>query len=328
MQLRLQIIYLIVLILLSAFFAASEIAILTTSRFKVMQLYEKNKRGSSALKKLKDNPHYTLATILIANNFVNVAASSLATSISLTIFHNYGIGIATGVMTFLLLFFGDLTPKSVASQHADKFALLVSKPIWILSLILSPITKVFDWLMKYYNKIFGIKKADITQEEVMGMVKYAEQQGTIKEIKKKLIQNVFELDNVVVRDIMTPKEKMIVISLNSKIKDLVRLYFKNPFSRIPVYENTQDKILGVVFIKDCVKYAKENKLDAPIQKIMRKPFFVSEYMKIDFLLKHLQLRKEHIAIVNNEQGLVVGIVTLEDVIEEIVGEMTEQENIV
>jgi len=325
MGLGLQLIYLIILLIFSAFFSGSEVALISLNRFKVRQLFEHKRNGSKALKKLKDDPQRMLATILIGNNLANVASSAIATSISLSIFRSYSVGIATGIMTFLILIFGEITPKSLATQYNEKIALMVARPIWILSIVLKPVLKFFDLFLNSFTKVFGgtSKKPMFTEEEFKSMLKYGEQEGTIMEREMNMIHNVFEFNDIDVSEIMTPKADMISISKNSKVNHLVDLFLKKPYSRIPVIEKSKDHVVGIVFLKDAFKYLKSKK-NISIEKIMRKPYFVPESKKIDSLLKQFQKRKEHMAIVVNEHGTNIGLVTLEDVVEEIVGEIVDE----
>jgi len=321
-----QFVYLIILLVLSGFFSGSEVALISLSRFKVRQFFEKNKKGAVALKKLKDDPQRMLATILIGNNLVNVAASAMATSIAIGFSQNYGVGIATGIMTFLILVFGEITPKSIAQQHNEGIALFVAKPIWLLSVALDPILRIFDLYLKNFTKMFGSKKKTplYSEEEFKSMLRYGQEEGTIKEREKDMIHNVFEFDNINTSEIMTPKTDMIIISKKNSIKQLVDFYLKKPLSRIPVFDKTREKIVGIVYTKDALKYLKSKKADVSIEKIMRKAYFVPSSKKIDNLLRQFQKRKEHMAIVVNEHGSIIGLVTLEDVVEEIVGEIMDE----
>jgi CBS domain containing-hemolysin-like protein len=321
-----QIVYLIILLAFSGFFSGSEVALISLSRFKVRHFFEKKSPGSVALKKLKDNPQRMLATILIGNNLVNVGSAALATSIAIGFSQNYGVGIATGIMTFLILVFGEITPKSIAQQHNEKIALLVSRPIWILSVISDPILRIFDLFLESFTKMFGSKKKAplYSEEEFKSMLRYGEEEGTINEREKEMIHNVFEFDNINASEVMTPKTDMVIISKKNSIKQLVDFYLKKPLSRIPVYEKTREKIVGIVYTKDAFKYLHSKKPNVSIEKIMRKPLFIPETKKIDNLLRQFQKKQEHMAIVVNEHGSVIGLVTLEDVVEEIVGEIMDE----
>lgn len=325
MSLKVQLVYLGFLLVLSGFFSGSEVALVSLSRLKLRQMLEKKRKGIIFVKKLKEDPRRMLSTILIGNNLANVAASALATSISISIFNNSGVGIAIGVMTFLILIFGEITPKTIATEHNETVSLLVARPLWYLSIILSPILKILDFLIGNITNVLGIThtKKIFTEEDVKTILKEAEEVGSVKEIEEKMIHKIFEFDDINTSEIMTHKVDMVLIKKNSKLNQIIDFYLKKPFSRIPVYDKSKDNIVGIVYVKDILKYLKEKK-NVSIDKVMRKPYFVPGFKKIDKLMKHFQKRKEHMAIVVNEHGSVIGLVTLEDVVEEIVGEIMDE----
>jgi CBS domain containing-hemolysin-like protein len=321
-----QIIILIILLFLSAFFSGSEVALISLTRLKVRQMVEKKRLGASFVKKLKDNPHRMLSTILIGNNLVNVAASAIATSLMIGIFQNYAIGIATGIMTFLILVFGELTPKSIATQLNETISQIVAAPLWYLSVMLHPLIYVLDKFIKLLMSIIGIKvqKKEITEEEIMSMIKTAEEEGSIKEIEKEMINSIFEFDDINISEIATPRTDITMISSDSKITDVINIISKDKYSRIPVYKDHKDTIVGIIYLKDIIPYLKRRNGKVRVSKIMKKPYFVPETMKIGSLLRQLQKRKEQMAIVVDEHGSVTGVVTMEDVLEEIVGEILDE----
>ncbi|MBN4049186.1 HlyC/CorC family transporter [archaeon AH-315-M20] len=326
MVLSTDIIVLIILLALSGFFSGAEVALISLSKVKCRQLVEKKKFGSTYVKKLKDSPQRMLATILIGNNVVNVAASAIATSIAISFFQSYAIGIATGVMTFLILVFGEITPKSIAEQNNEIGSQLVAAPIWYLSIILAPIVNVLNSFLNKFMALFGLKaKQSITsEEEIITMIKTAEEEGSIKEIEKKMIHSIFEFDDINAGEIATPRADMTTIESKVSIKSAMNLILKKKFSRIPIYEKNRDNIVGIIYIKDLLKYIGDKRKNMNISEIMKKPYFVPETKKIGNLLRQFQKRKEHMAIVVNEHGSVTGLVTLEDVLEEIVGEIMDE----
>ena len=326
MSLREQVIYLVILLGLSGFFSGSEAALLSLSKLKVRQLLEKKRAGAIYVKRLKDEPQRMLSTILIGNNLVNVAASAIATSIAISIFKDAGVGIAIGVITFLILVFGEITPKSIAAQHNERTSLIVARPLWYLSVILTPILDILDAIIGRITNTLGItqRKTKVTEEDVIGMLKAAEEEGTIKEIEKQMINKIFEFDDINVKEIMTPRPYIASIPLKSKLKDALNVISNKKYSRLPVYKKLKDNIVGTIYYKDILSYIKDKKLDTPIEKIMKKPYFVPESKKIGSLLKQFQKRKEHMAIVVNEHGSTTGLVTIEDVVEEIVGEIIDE----
>lgn len=321
MILSTQIITLIILLFLSGFFSGSEVALISLAKHRVMQMIENKKLGAGFIKKLKDNPQRMLATILIGNNLVNIAAASMMTAITIEIFQSYAVAIATGITTFLILVFGEIIPKSGAIKHNETIAQLTAAPIWYLGVILSPILLILDKLVT----ITGMKAKEpaITEEEIISMVNVAKKEGSIKEIEKKMIHKIFKFDDINASEIATPKTDMVVIPLKSKIDDAITLMQKKKYSRIPVYEKQKDNIVGVIYAKDLINYIKRRK-NMEISKIMKKPYFVPETKKISNLLRRFQKRKEQMAIIVDEHGSITGLVTLEDVLEEIVGEIMDE----
>ena len=325
MLLSTQITAIAALLVLSAFFSASESALISLSRFKVNYMVEKKKAGAIYIKKLKDTPERLLSTILIGNNLVNIAAAALGTSIAISIFKNEGIGIATGVMTFLILVFGEITPKSLATRNNENFSLFAARIIWWISVALYPLIKLLDYFLKALNKLIGTKRISIiTKEELKTIVKMSEEEGSLKDMEKKLIQRVFDFENTTTSDVMTPKKSIVSVSSEATVKDVLQLPTTKMYSRIPVYEKNKDNIVGILYLKDTLKFVKDGKLDVKAKEIMRKPFFVFAHKKIESMLKMFQGRKQHMAIVIDEKAQVVGLVTIENILEEIVGEIIDE----
>ncbi|MBI2650274.1 HlyC/CorC family transporter [Candidatus Woesearchaeota archaeon] len=314
-----------IMIVLSAFFAMSETALVSLSKFKARHWAEKKRLGSAYVKKLKDNPEVLLSTILIGNNLVNTAAAALATSIAIEVFHDNAIGIATGVATFFILIFGDILPKSIGTNNNEILAPIVAPVIWNLNIAIYPIIKFLDYFLKAVNKIIGAKKIPIiTREELKSIVKASEEEGALKEIEKKLVNRIFDFENTTVGDVMTRKKSMVMVSSDMKIKDVLRLPTAKMYSRIPVYEKNKENIVGILHLKDTLKFLKDGKYDVEARQIMRKPFFVFASKKMDTMLRLFQGRKEHMAIVIDEKAHIVGLVTIENILEEIVGEIIDE----
>ncbi|MBL7055932.1 HlyC/CorC family transporter [Candidatus Woesearchaeota archaeon] len=326
MALGTEIILLIILLILSGFFSGAEVALVSLSRLKCKRLVEEKKSGSLYVQKLKEDTPRMLGTILLGNNVVNVAASAIATSVAIRTFDSFAIGIVTGVMTFLILVFGELTPKLIASHHNEFFSRMVAGPLWYLSIILSPILSVLNFILGKVFTLFGIKpkESKVTEEEIISMVKIAREEGTIKEMEKNMIHSIFEFDDMDVEEITTPRADMIAIDSKCTVKQAMKVALKKNFSRIPVFEKTNDNIIGIVYVKDLMAYLDKKKDKVQISKVMKRAYFVPETKKISNLLRQFQKRKEHMAVVVDEHGSVSGIVTLEDVLEEIVGEIMDE----
>jgi CBS domain containing-hemolysin-like protein len=312
---------LIILILLSGFFSASETALVAVSRFKVNLFVKRNKRGAQSLLKLKENSHSMLITLLICNNLVNIGASVYATQIALEIFSNNVLAYTTGIMTFLILVFGEIVPKSLANSKSEAISLFVAPLIYVLSIILYPLIWVFDLITV---KVFRVKqlKPKITEEEVRNIVDIAKEEGGIDKEEKEMIHRIFKFDDIDVDEIKIPRTDMTAVQKKDKLKDIINIVKLH--SRIPVYGEDKDKIEGIFYFKDALKYVQDKKLDVTVEKLMRNPIFIPETKKIDETLKLLQKKRQHMAIIIDEHGGVSGLVTMEDIIEEIVGEIKDE----
>ena len=325
MLIQTQIILIIIFLILSAFFSASESSLLSISRFKVRNMVERKKLGAAYVKKLKDDPERLLSTILIGNNVVTIAASAMATSIAISLHKSNAVAISTGLMTFLILIFAEITPKSLATRNNEAFSLFSAPAIWFISVAIYPVIKMLDHFLKGVNKLVGTKKIPIiTEEELKTIVKASGEEGTIKEIEKKMIQRIFDFDNTTVSDIMTSKKNMVCISSDMQIKDVLHVPTSKSYSRFPVYEKNKDNIIGILYLKDMLKFVKDGKLDVAAIHVMRKPFFVFANKKIDKMLHLFQDRKQHMAIVIDEKAQILGLVTIENILEEIVGEIIDE----
>ena len=330
MGLGAEILILIILLILSGFFSGSEVALVSLTKHKAEYMLKKKKSGAIFVKRLKDNPQRMLATILIGNNLANVAASALATSVMIGIFKNYAVGIATGVMTLLILVFGEITPKSIAAKNNEVISRLVAPTIWYLSIILAPILSILDKFLNRFIKLVGIKAQEkaITEEELISIIKVAEEAGSIKEIEEKMLKSILEFDDINVGEIATPRRDMVLVESKVKIKDAFKVFLRKNHTRIPIYERQKDNIVGITHIKDIIRNMHGKAKSLSVRKIMYKPYFVPEAKKISDLLRKFQKRKDHMAIVVDEHGSITGLVTLEDVLEEIVGEIMDETDII
>jgi len=309
------------MILLSGFFSGSETALISLNKLQIEHLVRKKRKGIEIVKALKDKPNDLLITILIGNNIVNIGASTFATTIALGLFENNVIGITTGVMTFLILTFGEIIPKNLALNYNVKFSVFAAKPLYLLHIILYPLIRFYN----LFNKLFkGKERPLVTEEEIKSFVAVGQRVGQIKETEKELIHRIFRFDDVSVREIMTPKPDMVILNSKDKIENHVTFFTKTPHSRIPIYEKTKENIIGIVHIKDVVNAIQKKKINKTLKSLMKTAFFVPETKKIDTLLKQFQVRNHHLAIVADEHGVITGLVTLEDVLEEIVGEIQDE----
>ena len=314
----LQIITLVILLLLSGFFSSAETALFSISNTKARHLAKRDRTGR-LINTMKADPHRLLSTILIGNNVVNVGASALATSLAIGMFPGYAVGIATGVMTLLILVFGEVFPKSIATRNNIFIARLAIYPVFWLSMVFYPLLIFLNFIPRITGKIK--KSPHVTEEELMTIVEAVEEEGQIKEEEKELIHNIFEFDDTAASEIMTPRGDMFVIDIDQDL-DLGQI-LKSGYTRIPVIEGDIDHVIGILTIKDLFLHTiSESTHD--VRKIMRAPYFVPENKKLDSLLQQFKKRRNHMAIVVDEHGGVSGLITLEDALEEIVGDITDE----
>ncbi len=322
-------ILLLFLILLSAFFSASETAFISLGKYHYQKLLERDRRRAEKLSFWFENPEKILITTLIGNNFVNILASVFAATISYQYFHKIIPSFIAGIMTFIILVFGEIIPKSIAKKHSEKVALLASFPLKIFSIIFTPFVKFLLFISNIFLMIFGEKIETIipvlTEEDVKAMITAGEEEGVIEEKEKEMIHSIFEFGDKMVKEIMTPRVNIIAVEENTYLKEIVKMIGIYGYSRMPVYEKNIDKILGLVYIKDIIsKQSQENWENLKAKDIMRNVYFVPETKKVIELLRELQILKLQMAIVIDEYGGTAGLVTMEDLIEEIVGEISDE----
>jgi len=298
---------------------------------KKMQKKEENNWRVKSISRLLDDPQRTLISILIGNMFVNITASSLATYLAIKFFGNIGIGIASGIMIFIILVFGEIVPKSLAVANAEVISKKVARPIEIISIGLLPLIRFFKMIINIMYYFFGRKsvreKKEITEEDLITLIEVGKDEGVIEEEEKKMIRNIFEFGDTMVKEVMIPRVDMDCIPSDTKLNSILKLIKKMGHSRIPVYEETVDNIIGILYAKDLLGiyekwYTSKEKFD--LKQVARKAYFVPENKKIDDLLDIFQRDKIQIAIAIDEYGGTAGLVTMEDVVEEVVGEIIDE----
>jgi len=314
----------ILCLVLSGFFSASEVALVSITRAKVRTLANEHRPGSEALATLKEHPNRFLITILIGNNIVNVAAAAIATAVTISIFGDIGVGIATGVVVILLLLFGEIGPKIYAARNTERFALAVARPIYYLSRILSPLVWAIEMVAVRRTGEGGFAEPAVTEEEIREWIEVGKEEGAIEQEEREMLYSVLEFGDTTAREIMTPRVDVALIDDQSTLEDALHFFNETGFSRIPVYHEHMDNIIGVLNVKDVISSQISGKKNIPIKDLMYDPFFVPESKKIDDLLKELQLRKVQIAVVLDEYSSFVGIVTVEDILEELVGDILDE----
>jgi CBS domain containing-hemolysin-like protein len=311
-------------ILLSGFFSSSEVALISITRAKVRTLVNEGLPGSNALAALKESPEHLLITILIGNNIVNVAAASLATAIAIQVFGDIGVGIATGFVVIILLFFGEIGPKIYATRASDSFALTIAPVILFLSRIFTPLI----WLVERVSPKSGVGKEciepSVTEEEIKEWIDVGKEEGTIEQAEQDMLYSVLEFADTTAREIMTPRIDVIAMQDTVSFEEAIRIFNETGFSRIPVYHDQIDNITGILNVKDVFSAMVSHRKDSTIREVMYDPMFVPETKKIDDLLKELQVHRVQMAIIIDEYSSFVGIVTVEDILEEIVGDILDE----
>jgi putative hemolysin len=314
----------VVCLVLSAFFSSSEVALISITRAKVRTLLNDGRKGSKALSELKERPNRFLIAILIGNNVVNVAAATIATAVTISIFGNIGLGIATGVVVILLLFFGEIGPKIYAARHTERLALSVSKPVLYFTRILGPVIWGIEKITGKSGAPSAIGEATVTEEEIKEWIEVGKEEGTIEQEEREMLYSVLEFSDTIAREIMTPRVDVAMIEDTRSLDEAMQIFTETGFSRLPVYHDSVDNIIGILNIKDVFSTAFSGKKSIPIKDLMYDAFFVPETKKIDELLKELQVRKVQIAMVLDEYGSFTGIVTVEDILEELVGDILDE----
>ena len=329
MQLEYEIISLIVLIALSGFFSGLEVALVGTTRSKVRQMLNEKLPGATSLDKLKSNPSRMMASVNLGNNLVNVASTALATDIALKTFESAGLAIAIGVMTFLILVFGEITPKTYCNANAAKIALRYSRVLLAFSYAFYPIVWMFEKITKGIINLIGSTEEPprLTEEEIKGVIEQGLQDNAIEKQESELVHGALNFDDIIIRSVMTPRTKMFTLNSKMLLFEALPMINKSGFSRIPIYGKNQDEIIGIINVRDVLKCLEKEEKMINLQQLSRKPIFVSQEKKVNDLLKEMQGRKSHMAIVLDEFGGVEGCVTLEDLVEEIVGEIHDETDV-
>ncbi len=320
----LEILLFILCILLSAFFSSAEVALVSIHRAKVRTLINEGKPGSKAVAALKESPEHLLITILIGNTFVNIAAGSIATAVAIQMFGDLGVGIATGFVVIVLLVFGEIGPKIYAARASDSFALTVAPIILFLSRLLSPVI----WVVERVSPSLGIGKElgepVVTEEEIKEWIDVGKEEGTIEQGEQDMLYSVLEFADTTAREIMTPRVNVILMEDTVSFEEAIQIFNDTGFSRIPVYHEHIDNITGILNVKDVFSAMVSRRKDSAIKEVMYDPMFVPETQKIDDLLKELQVHRVQMAVVIDEYSSFVGIVTVEDILEELVGDIMDE----
>lgn len=322
-----KVILLVILLILSGFFSMSETALMSVSKIRVRHMVEEGVKGAKLLQKLIEEPNKLLGAILIGNNIVNIGASAVATTLAAQIIGGgSGTAIATGVMTVLVLIFGEITPKSIAKQNSEKVSLKVSKPINFIVIALKPFVFVFSAISSLFIKILGgdpkASKPFITEEELKTMVGVSEEEGVLENVEKEMIFNVFDFVDAQVKDVMIQRVDIVALDKDVTYEEVLDTIKKEQFSRIPIYDETIDNIVGILNVKELILNNKDKEFN--VLDYVREPFYTFEFKKIKEVFNEMKRSRNHISIVLDEYGGTVGIITIEDLIEEIVGDIEDE----
>lgn len=323
-----QIVLLIILLIGSGFFSASETALMSLSKIKMRHMEEDGVKGAKLVSTLIEDSNRLLTSILIGNNIVNIAATSITTSLFTAMLGAQGVAIATGLMTVLVLIFGEITPKTISANNPEKASLVVAKPIKFFVTILTPIVWIFNIITKVIFKLFGVDdkgvKPFITEEELKTMVNVSHEEGLLEIEEREIINNVFEFGDMQAKEAMVQRLDIVAIDMEDSYEEIIDLFKTEKLSRMPVYEETIDDIIGILNIKDIIFLSDEEIENFDIKKYMREAFFTYEFKKITQLLEEMKKDKSQMAIVVDEYGGTAGLITIEDLVEVIVGDIEDE----
>ena len=321
---------LILLIILSGFFSASETALTSFKSTDLEEVEESSPKSGKLLKGWLKKPNEMLTGILLGNNIVNILSSSIATAVTFKVMGSSpkAIALVTIAMTIIILIFGEITPKIIAKNQASKISKIVIVPIYILTFLTKPLIKILIGVSVLIGRIFGVEIKDesimITEEDIISFVNIGKAEGIIEEEEQEMIHSIVGFGETTAKEVMTPRTAMYAVEGNKSINDIWNDMLDMGFSRIPVYDDTIDNIIGILYIKDILNYLKEGKTETKVKEIVREPYFVPETKSIIEILREFKSKQVHIAMVLDEYGGVGGILTIEDLIEEIVGEIRDE----
>ncbi len=326
----LYIVLLIICLMLSAFFSSSETAFISLPRFRIQHLVETNVKGAGRVAKLVEKPERLLSTILLGNNFVNVAAAAIATVLAVSVWgEQQGVLIATIGLTILILIFSETTPKTMATQHAERFAFIYARPIQFVSWIFTPFVTALSWIASGITRIVGgtpMPRSLVSEEEIRTMISVGHKEGTVEQGEAEMLHKVFEFGDRPVSEVLVPRPEVVAVPKGTTMDDFLKLYSENPKSRFPVYEENMDNVVGVVSIKDALMALATNGLDrqSPIDELVRPAYFTPESKRIGELFTEMRDENYRMAVIVDEFGGTAGIVSLSRLMEEIVGPVGDE----
>ena len=317
---------LVVLLGLSAFFSSAETALTTVNKIRVRTMMEEGNKKAGIVYRLIEEPSRMLSAILIGNNLVNIGMTALATVLATKFFGSAGAGIATGLLTVLVLIFGEITPKNCAAISSEKLAFLYARPVYIWVKVITPISRIINGISRGLMRLLGVdpdKKQDtFTETEIRSIVDESHEDGEIESEERKMINNVFDLDDHLAKDIMVPRVDMVFLNLEATYWETLEVYKECMFTRLPVYEENRDNVVGIINVKDLLIY--EDKEHFRVEHVLRDAYYTHEHKKTSELMLDMRENSITLAMVLDEYGATAGLITLEDLLEEIVGEIRDE----
>jgi len=326
----LYLVFLFVCLLLSAFFSSSETAFIALQRIRVEHLVATNVKGAKRVARMIKRPSRLLSTILLGNNFVNTAAAALATILAVSVWgQERGVLIATIGVTILLLIFCETTPKTIATQHAERFSLVLARPIEVISWLFTPLVVVLSWIASRFSKLAGgapVPRSLVNEEEIRTMITVGHKEGTVEKTEAEMLHKVFDFGNRPVREVMVPRPEVICIEQGSKITDFLTLYAESPLSRFPAYQDNMDNVVGILSVKDVLMAQAKGTINnqSVIDDLVRPAYFTPETKPISELFTEMRDKNYRMTVVVDEYGGTAGIVSLSRLVEEIVGQVGDE----
>lgn len=321
-----QLLAIFIMLCLSAFFSSAETALTTVNKMRVRTLAEAGNKRAIMLAKVTENPGKMLSTILVGNNIVNLSASAIMTTLAMQTFGSKAVGVATGILTLIILVFGEITPKTVSTLNAEKIALAYANVIYWLVILMTPVIFLINQLsmgVLFLLRIDPKKKQDsITEDELRTIVKVSHEEGVIEMEEKKMINNVFDFGDSLAKDIMIPRIDMVMVDADITYEDLLEVFREERFTRVPVYEKSTDNVIGIINMKDLLLFDQNG--DFLVRDFLRQPLYTYEFKKTAELMMEMRKTFNNIVIVLDEYGATAGLITLEDMLEEIVGEIRDE----
>lgn len=321
-----QIVVLVVLLFLSAFFSSAETALTTVNKIRMKALVDEGSKKAATVMKVVDNSSKMLSAILIGNNIVNISASSLTTTLTLAVLGEHFVAYATGLLTLIVLIFGEITPKTMASVNAEKVAMsyapVILAMMWLLTPVIIIVNKLTTGVLFLLCIDPDVKENAYTENEIKAIVEVSHEEGVIETQEKTMINNLFDFGDSQAKDVMIPRIDMTFAEVNNTYQEIIDIFRAEKYTRLPVYEETTDNVLGIINVKDLLLYDSHD--DFHIRDILREPYYTYEYKKTSELLEELRKTSNNITIVLDEYGATAGMITLEDLLEEIVGEIRDE----